>query len=91
MYIEALTQAHIRVTDGEDEIVWALAKNGVYTPKEGYLKIIHATHPVNVQPWWKDLWKLKAAPRMRMLMWTILFNKIPTGSNLMKRSFHGPF
>eukprot|EP00253_Pinus_taeda_P028743 PITA_28743 len=88
---EALTQSHIRITEGEDEIVWAYAKNGRYSPNEGYLKLMEHNRPEHVQQWWKTLWKLKAAPRARMLFWTILFNKIPTGSNLMKRTFHGPF
>lgn len=46
--------------------------------------------PLNILPTWKALWKLGAAPRTRLLMWNILFDKIPTGTNLMKRSFHGP-
>jgi len=40
---------------------------------------------------WRLLWKLKSAPCNHLLMWNILFDKIPTGSNLMKRSFHNPF
>lgn len=91
IYTEALKQAHIRITEEEDEIVWALAKNGSYTPKDGYQSLMEQFQPEHAQQWWKAIWKLKAAPRTRMLMWAILFNKIPTGTNLIKRSFHGPF
>eukprot|EP00253_Pinus_taeda_P025808 PITA_25808 len=90
-FTEALTQAHIRITQEEDEVVWAFEKNGKYSPKEGYLKLIQHLQPETIQQWWKALWKLKAASRTRILMWNILFNKIPTGSNLMRQSFHGPF
>eukprot|EP00253_Pinus_taeda_P003164 PITA_03164 len=44
-FTEALTQAHIRITEGEDEIVWAYAKNGRYSPKEGYLKLMEHDKP----------------------------------------------
>lgn len=91
VFTDALTQAHIRITEGEDEIVWAHAKNGRYLPKDGYLNLMEAQKPEHLEPWWKALWKLKVAPRTRVLMWSILFNKVPTGLNLMKRSFHGPF
>jgi len=90
-YTDALTQAHIRLTEGPDEIIWAFAKHGAYAPKLGYLKLMEPYKPQNIHPTWKALWKLKSAPRTRLLMWNILFDKIPTGTNLMKRSFHGPF
>eukprot|EP00253_Pinus_taeda_P029159 PITA_29159 len=90
-YTDALMQAHIRLTEGPDEIIWAFAKHGAYTPKLGYMKLIESIRPPNIHPTWKALWKLKSAPHTRLLMWNILFDKIPTGTNLMKRSFHGPF
>eukprot|EP00253_Pinus_taeda_P032607 PITA_32607 len=90
-YTEALSQAHIRLTEGPDEIIWALAKNGAYSPKLGYLTLIEPIRPPIIHPTWKALWKLKSAPRTRLLLWNILLDKIPTGTNLMKRSFHGPF
>lgn len=90
-YTTALSQAHIRLTDGPDEIIWAFAKHGVYTPKLGYLRLMEPYRPPEILPTWKALWKLKSAPRTRLLMWNILFDKIPIGTNLMKRSFYGPF
>eukprot|EP00253_Pinus_taeda_P011273 PITA_11273 len=90
-YTDALTQAHIRLTEGPDEIIWAFAKHGAYAPNLGYLKLIEPIRPLNIHPTWKALWKLKSPPCTRLLMWNILFDKIPMGTNLMKRSFHGPF
>jgi len=74
-----------------DEIIWAFAKHGSYSPKEGYIRLMDPFKPQDINPTWKLLWKLKATPRSRLLMWNILFERIPTGLNLMKRSFHGPF
>lgn len=90
-YMDALTQANIRLTDGPDELIWALSKHGLYTPKEGYLKVMEPYRPPQILPHWKTTWKLQAAPRCRLLMWNISFDKIPTGKNLLKQMFHGPF
>jgi len=38
-------EAHIRITDGDDEIIWALAKSGRYTPKEGYIVLAESQKP----------------------------------------------
>eukprot|EP00253_Pinus_taeda_P025399 PITA_25399 len=83
-YTDALTQAHIRLTEGPDEIIWAFAKHGAYAPKLGYMKLIEPIRPPNIHPTWRALWKLKSAPRTRLLMWNILFDKIPMSTNLMK-------
>lgn len=65
-------------------------KLGRYTPKEGYIVLADPQNPPILHTWWKHLWKLKAPPRSRLLLWCILRNKIPTGDNLMKRAFFGP-
>jgi len=76
-YIKALTEAHIRISEGEDEIIWALSKVGRYSPNEGYLVLIESRKPLDIESWWQNLWKLKAPTRCRFLMWTILKTKFP--------------
>eukprot|EP00253_Pinus_taeda_P008270 PITA_08270 len=66
-YTAALSQAHIRLTEGPNEIIWALAKNGTYSPKMGYLTLIEPIRPPIIHPTWRVLWKLKSAPRTRLL------------------------
>eukprot|EP00253_Pinus_taeda_P003262 PITA_03262 len=90
-FINALSQAHIRLSKGPDDIIWAIAPQGIYSPRLGYIKLMESHKPLTILPIWKDLWKLDAAPHTRLLMWNILFDKIPTGTNLLKRSFYGPF
>jgi len=85
-YKAALTESHIRIVEGEDEIIWALAKLGKYSPKEGYLVLVETHQPQAIELWWKHMWKLEAPPRTRLLMWTILKYKIPTGDNLIKHA-----
>lgn len=57
-YTATLIESHIRIVEGEDEIIWAHAKNGIYSPKEGYLCLANIHRPQVVEHWWKNLWKL---------------------------------
>lgn len=64
--------------EGEEELIWAPAKHERYSPKEGYIVLMESKKPPICESWWSSIWKLKAPPRMRLLMWTIMRNKIPT-------------
>eukprot|EP00253_Pinus_taeda_P035638 PITA_35638 len=44
-YTQAISEAHIRITDGDDEIIWALSKSGRFSPKDGYLVLPKARKP----------------------------------------------
>eukprot|EP00253_Pinus_taeda_P018856 PITA_18856 len=48
-FTEALTQVHIKIMQEEDEVIWAFAKNGKYSPKEGYQKLIQHFQPEIIQ------------------------------------------
>lgn len=37
------------------------------------------------------MWKLKAPPRTRLLLRSILKNKVPTSDNLARRGLYGPY
>lgn len=83
------TTSHVRLRD-EDELIWGFSKKGHYSPNEGY-DIIHADHkPDRLKSWWSNIWKLKALPRTKLVMWTIIMGKTPSGANLRKRAFPGP-
>eukprot|EP00253_Pinus_taeda_P016909 PITA_16909 len=89
IYLQALTETHVRLQNVEDELIWAHSKAGQYTPKQGYDIIIAEKKPEVIRSWWYNLWKLQAPPRTRLLMWNILEDKIPTGSYLKRRAFMG--
>lgn len=44
-YIVALTESHIRILEGEDELILAPAKHKRYSPKEGYLVLMDSHRP----------------------------------------------
>lgn len=62
-YLSTLVESHIRITKGDDELVWALEKHGLYSPKEGYLCMYADHRPLILEHLWS--WKLKAPPRTR--------------------------
>eukprot|EP00253_Pinus_taeda_P012843 PITA_12843 len=44
-FISALSESHIRIKQGSDELVWCMADNGIYAPKQGYNTLImHKKH-----------------------------------------------
>lgn len=90
-YTVALIESCIRTLEGEDEIIWALTKNGQYSPKGGHLHLANIHKQQQIDIWWKGMWKLKAPLRTRLLMWSILKYKIPTRDSLIKRGQHWPF
>jgi len=81
-----LIESHVRIVEGDNEIIWAHAKNGIYSPKEGYLCLTSVHQPQDIEQWWKNMWKLKAPPITRLFMWTVLKKKSPMGDNLIKRA-----
>lgn len=89
-YCAALTESHIRIVEGPDELIWHQAESGIYTPKEGYIQIIKQRKPEVLDRWWQNIWKLTASPRSKLFTWCAFRNKIPTGDYLMRRAIYGP-
>eukprot|EP00253_Pinus_taeda_P019711 PITA_19711 len=89
-YIISLLEAHIRIKQGPDELMWHLSRNGIYTPKTGYLALISHKIPDAISFWWKIVWKITAPPRQKLFFWCILKGVVPTGDYLMHRAVYGP-
>ena len=51
-YTNSLKTSHIRLTDSPDELIWAHASHGQYTPKLGYHHI-SSTYQEGDLPWWR--------------------------------------
>ena len=89
-YIRALQESHIRLTQQEDQLIWAISPKGYYTPKLGYLTLYQNKEPHEKLGWWTYIWKLKATHKYRLLFWCILQNCIPTMDYLHRRGLIGP-
>eukprot|EP00253_Pinus_taeda_P004659 PITA_04659 len=89
-YREALKESHIRITEGQDELIWSQSDFGYYTLKARYTLLISHKKPDILLDWWQNLWKLSSSPRSKLFFWCVLRNKVPTGDNLQRRAHHGP-
>eukprot|EP00253_Pinus_taeda_P014295 PITA_14295 len=65
-YITALSESHIRIKEGPDELIWHHSDSGLYSPKSGYLTLISHKIPNLITFWWKSIWNLTAPPRTRL-------------------------
>eukprot|EP00253_Pinus_taeda_P015641 PITA_15641 len=89
-YINALFEAHIRIKQGPDELIWYPVQHGIYTPKSGYLSLISHKVPDLISFWWNSIWKLTSPPWQKLFFWCILKGVVPTGEYFMRRAVHGP-
>jgi len=79
----------------EDTLMWKGNKVGKYTVKSGYNMLCAQTKvaeqnraSISFQPprtLWTKLWHLSIPPKLRIFMWSICHNAIPTRENLYKR------
>lgn len=86
---KALCQAHIMITEREDELIWDYDPMGICTPKGGYLHLIVELRDREIKWWWWKVWKLTYPPKAKLLTWSILPNKVPTWNILQKCDFQG--
>ena len=89
-YLTALRKANIHLTDGADELIWDGDPRGTYTPKVGYVLLSITQAQQEEKWWWKRLWKLQCPAKGKLLVWSILENKVPTQHILQKKLFHEP-
>jgi hypothetical protein len=89
-YTQNLREASIRLVDRDDELLWDGVGDGEYTPRSGYLKLTADLHQREPLWWWCKIWNQSCPAKGKLLIWSILANKIPTWDNLQRRLFFGP-
>eukprot|EP00253_Pinus_taeda_P017420 PITA_17420 len=89
-FTQELFRSNVRLSDSQDELIWAHSDSGDYAPKSGYTFLMSRKGWGNLGWWFKQLWKLKSPPKSKILFWCILNSKIPTWDNLQARFMHGP-
>eukprot|EP00253_Pinus_taeda_P013898 PITA_13898 len=89
-FTQELFRSNVRLSDSQDELIWAHSDSGDYAPKHGYTFLMSRKGWGNPGWWSKQLWKLKSPPKSKILFWCILNSKIPTWDILQARFMHGP-
>ena len=75
-----------------DSFIWPLQKTGSYTVKTGYnaiqgakdqVEITHEARETNL--WIKLIWNSPLSPKLKLFLWKVGNNALPTGANLQTR------
>ena len=75
----------------EDTYVWQSLTSGVYTTSSGYQATTSYgepyAHPRGIN-WWTDVWSIRASPKLKVFLWSVMQNALPTGDNLQRRNIN---
>ncbi|GLT68009.1 hypothetical protein SLA2020_402740 [Shorea laevis] len=72
-------------TNSRTSYIWTPSISGNFTTNSAYLAIIHNSLPdisCHQSSVWKELWKLKLNDRLKLFLWKIAWNILPTGDRL---------
>ena len=79
----AILTIPIPITLRQDKLIWLPNPKWKYSVKSVHKVAFHNPNSSDhSQPHWKDLWKAKLRERLKMLLWRIGANTIPTKVNL---------
>lgn len=68
--------------DNQDTITWTLSSNGLFNTSSAY-KSLFKNDPTSDQIWF---WKQNLPPRIKILLWRLLNNALPTKLNLFNKN-----
>ena len=84
--VPAILSIPLPHTPRADKLIWVPNSKGVFSIKFAYRSAIHQSLPQSTSPPpWRKIWNLNAPERLKMFLWRIEVNIIPTRENLMKR------
>ena len=101
---EKILQIPLSSTSCDDFPAWPLSKSGIYTVKSAYslirLESFHNYMSANGRgessnqkensKLWKRLWSVQAPPKMKIVLWRMAQDCLPTGTQLKHRNITGP-
>ena len=83
--MEAIQRIGIPSIPRKDRIIWIKDAKGNFTVKSSFQTNQNLGMPITSSLNWKTLWKLKLQERVKMLIWRIGSNVLPTKLNLAQR------
>ena len=79
--IEAIQKIHIPLRGRADKLIWVLDSKGAFSVKFAYKANQDPPCGSSIVQW-KEIWKIKAHDRIKMLLWRIRSNVLPIKNNL---------
>lgn len=85
--VVAILSIHLPPTPRPDKFMWLPSSKGRFFVKLAFQIASNLTqlNPQSDVPW-KNIWKLKVPERLKMLIWRIGENAIPTKENFLQKS-----
>ncbi|KAL0001790.1 hypothetical protein SO802_015571 [Lithocarpus litseifolius] len=81
--LKAILSILISLRPKPDKLIWVHNPKGNFTVKSAFQTLIDQhLLPINSDVDWKKIWKIKAPERVKMLIWRIGANILPTNENL---------
>ncbi|KAK8549477.1 hypothetical protein V6N13_027229 [Hibiscus sabdariffa] len=70
-----------------DDIIWRLEGSGCYTVKSGYRLLQNASPAIasHISGFFTAVWSVELPPKVRIIMWRVANNFLPTYDNLQRR------
>lgn len=87
--VNAICRIHVPLRPSPDKLCWIADPKGVFSIKSVYKSNHSHSWPSNPDPCWKALWKCKLHERLKILIWRIGCNALPTNLNLYSRLSKG--
>jgi hypothetical protein len=79
--VQVILKIHLSPAHTQDKIIWAPNKNGEFSVKSAYIQS-QMLNLLNTGPLlrkeWKHLWKIKIYERLKLLLWKIVWDILPT-------------
>ncbi|KAL0337807.1 UNVERIFIED_CONTAM: hypothetical protein Scaly_2055800 [Sesamum calycinum] len=88
---ESILAIPLSSVEGEDFFVWHHTANGMFSVKSAYhvaVSLANRNQPSTSQPIhspWKAVWSANVPGKVRVFIWKLAQNALPTGSNLFKK------
>ena len=87
--VEAICKVDWQQTAGEDKLLWIGNSKGVFSVKECYLALCKERMIGRIHSVWSKLWDCKIHERLKLHLWRMLHNIIPTRQVLFSRIHKG--
>ena len=79
--VETIQKIHIPLRGKVDKLIWVSDSKGAFSVKSAYKANQDPPCGSSIEQWQK-IWKIKAHDRIKMLLWRIGSNVLPTKNNL---------
>ncbi|KAK3224771.1 hypothetical protein Dsin_004633 [Dipteronia sinensis] len=85
---EAILSLHMGISRVEDTVMWHYDQCGSYSVKSGYwlgsamVDLPRTSGLSGTDSWWKYLWRLSMALKIKMFIWIACYDWVPTRCNL---------